>query len=356
MTLKQLLAQSSALIHSGLTIELISAPGRGKSDVVRQITEVMSQPGDECGLAVKMLGTSSPIDLLGFMVPGKDEEGKLVSTFTRPDWQTTESGKPMHAYKRGVLFLDEFGQAEGDVKKAAADLLLNNRVGPHRMPPGWVVWAASNRMSDRSGVTKNFDFIINRRLEIHIQDDLTSLIEWMSQNNVTPTTMAFTQQNPQVVFTDGVPEKQGPWATPRSVVMADRLLKSMSPDGGQTLPTSPVAVELVAGLIGQGAAAQMMAFVRLKDDLPTTAEILKDPMNAKVPAKPDAQMLVSFSLAAIVDKGNAQPVIDYMGRLPKEFGVTFAKSACKREPMLVNTTAFTSWIAKNASLMAAVLS
>ena len=41
-------------------------------------------------------------------------------------------------------------------------------------------------------------------------------------------TIAFTEQNAQLVFTGGVPEKQGPWCTPRSLVKTDNYLQVLS--------------------------------------------------------------------------------------------------------------------------------
>jgi hypothetical protein len=36
----------------------------------------------------------------------------------------------------GILFLDEFAQAEDEVKKPAAELILNGNVGTWRLPTG----------------------------------------------------------------------------------------------------------------------------------------------------------------------------------------------------------------------------
>ena len=58
---------------------------------------------------------------------------------------------------------------------------------------------------------------------------------------------------------------------------------------------------------------------------------------AKLPTKPDfPQMLVVFNLAHRVDtKGIEAGDPKYIERMPKEFAVTFAKAACKRNHALV---------------------
>jgi len=343
---------------AGNSIELISAPGRGKSMTIRAIVDSMSKrDGEEWGYADLFLATQTPPDLIGFQFKGEvtyDGNTFPITDPTAPTWFITESGLPVFAYKRGVLFLDEFGQGQTDVKAAAAELLLNKRIGKWRLPDGWIVIAASNRTSDRSGVTKSLDFVINRRKEIQISDDLDGWLDWASTSGVMPLTMAFAAQNPQIVFTDGVPEKQGPWCTPRSLVMADKELQAHAEDNNGKIPTDALAVEDIAGYVGHAAAAQYFAFVRLEAEMPKYEAILKDPDTAKVPEKPDAQMLVCYNLAHRVTPPDADKIITYVKRLPKDFAVTFVKTACNREPMLMTKPGFMKWVQENASLVAAL--
>lgn len=342
------------LLDSGVSIELVSAPGRGKSEFVRDMTRALSKrDGKPWGFATAFLATYTPVDLLGYMVPG-EHMGRRVSEFTMPPWMRTVEGKTVFEHERGILFLDEFGQAEADVKRAAAELLLNRQIGPWKLPDGWSVVAASNRSSDRSGVTKSFDFVINRRVEIHITDDLESFEEWAFANDINPVFITFANQNPQVVFSEGVPDKQGPWCTPRSLVMLARVFDHM---GGaeRIVPTDPAAIEVASGLIGSGAAAQLMAFIKLGQEMPAYDEIIANPTKVKVPGKPDAQMLVCYTLAARVTDKTAEPVITYIERLPKEFAITFAKAACSRDPSLIEGDAFGEWAMRNASLVQAIV-
>jgi hypothetical protein len=358
MNFKKLRAHMPALLASGISLELVSSSGRGKSEFVHDTIGIMSQQtGVQWGQSIMFLATQTPVDLIGYVFKGEREwDGKkvAVSEPTLPPWMITTEGKPVWEYKRGILFLDEYGQGEADVKRASAELLLNRRLGPWQLPDGWSVIAASNRASDRSGVTKSFDFVINRKMEISITDDIEAWTEWATEKgNVMPLTIVFANQNPQIVFADGVPDKQGPWCTPRSLVMADRLLQTLSGDGGD-IPMDPDVVELVGGLIGVGQAGQYFSFVRLEREMPKYEHIVKRPTEVKVPEKPDAQMLVCYNLAHRVVADDCPSVIKYVERMPKEFAVTFAKAACKRMPSLVTTPAFTKWAIENSSLMAAI--
>jgi hypothetical protein len=361
MNFLQLAKLIPGILDSGVSLEIKSQPGLGKSEFVDQTVQRMSQrDAQPWGFAKLFLATQTPVDLLGYMVP-EHRAGKLYSSFTEPLWMQTVDGRHVSEFKRGVLFLDEYGQAEGDVKRASAELLLNGGLGPHRLPKGWSVVAASNRASDRSGVTKSFDFVINRRAEIEIEPDLASWEDWAVRSGVHPIFTTFAVQNPEVVFSEGVPDKQGPWCTPRSLLMLERVFRSLSGEEGVPVFTdkegksNPEVMEVASGIIGAGAATQLVATIMLAQEMPKLSEIITSPGKAKLPTRPDAQMLVCYQLAHRATEENIDPLIQYIERLPEEFTVTFGKSACKRDPDLVNTKAFGGWCQRNASLMMAIV-
>lgn len=351
-------------IDAGISTHLKSPPGQGKSEFVEDLVAHLSKrDGKQWGFVTCFLGTMTPSDLLGYMVPTRTKASDgtefLASTFTVPPWMLTAPtkefphGRHINEFERGIVFLDEFGQADGDTKKAAAQLLLKGEIGPHRLHKGIAIIAASNGKNHRSGVTKDFDFVINRQDEINITPDLPSWQDWAAAHGVSPVTMAFATQNPQIVFSDEVPKEQGPWTTPRSLVMADRLMQVKAKRNGGKMPDDAATVEQVQGIMG-GGAAQYFAFVKLDREMPKYEEIVAAPSKVKVPSKPDAMMLVCYSLAHQIKPQDAAQVIEYMERMPKEFGVTFATTACRRNINLVSTKAFGEWARQNSNLMAAI--
>ena len=343
-----------AYAATGLAIEVISDVGRGKSQTIRRCCTQMSQlDGEEWGYADLFLATQTPPDLLGYQFKGEvTYDGKTYSITdpTMPSWFITESGLPVFAYKRGILHLEEFGQGQTDVKAAAAELMLNKRIGKWRLPDGWVVVASSNRTSDRSGVTKSLDFVINRRLELHIEDDAKGWINHALTIGVMPLTIAFAEQNPHILFAPPK-EKQGPRCTPRSLVMADTLLQAHKKLNDGVLPVDDLAIEDVAGLIGDAEAAQYFAFVRLELELPRFETICANPLTTPVPDRIDAMMLTCYNLAARVDDKTADAVFTYVQRLPEDFGIVFAKAAVTRNFKLLNTPAFKKYNAEQSNMI-----
>jgi energy-coupling factor transporter ATP-binding protein EcfA2 len=112
-----------ALLRSGTSIELISHPGRGKSTFIKDMVKIMSDmDGQEWGFATMFLATQTPPDLIGYQFKGEREWGGKKVTVTDPSvplWMITHTGKPTWEYERGILFLDEYGQGEADVKRAS---------------------------------------------------------------------------------------------------------------------------------------------------------------------------------------------------------------------------------------------
>ena len=338
---------------AGLSVHLESAPGRGKSTTIEAAPAIIGQKlGKNLGCIIINGANLTVMDVLGFGVPRHDN-GRTEMVFSDPFFCRTIEGKRWEEYDGGILFLDEQDKCETDVKKLLGEARLSGRFGPHKMPPGWMLWSAGNTSKHRSGSTKQLDHEINRTRWITVSDDVESWNEWAANHGVLPLTIAFANQNPNIVWADGVPDKQGPWCTPRSLVKADHYLQVMAEETG-SIPDDPVTIEEIAGDIGHGAAAQYFAFVRLEREMPKYSTIIADPMKAKMPDKPDALMLISYNLAHRIKKEDCEPVVKYMNRAPKEFAVTFAKAACNRDASLVATPAFQKWALENSSLMAAI--
>ncbi len=334
-------------------IYLTSAPGRGKTTTIARAPEIIGKKLSlNLGVCIVNGGLLTPMATLGFGLP-KHHDNYSEMVFSDPFFWRTEEGKRLDEYDGGIIFIDEADKMDTDVKKCIGEAALSGRLGPHRLPKGWVIWMAGNTQKHRSGSTKELDHLINRRREIAITDDIDAWTDWAVTHGVTPLTITFANQHPEIVFTDGVPEKQGPWCTPRSLVDVDRYMQILHAETGH-FPDDPTTLEEIAGDIGQAAAVTFFTFVRLEREMPKFEEIVKDPKKTKVPTKPDGQMLSVYNLAHRVSKATLQPVIEYIERMPKEFAVTFAKAACKREPNLVIEPAMRAWSTSNASLMAAL--
>lgn len=353
LRLSQIFDRRRRILDWHKPVHLISGAGIGKTSLVHQIGEAENMP-----VIVTNLAQATPVDIPGYAIPDKDEQGRMYSNNALPFWSLLQEGTNLTTafdLPRGILFLDEYGQADVDTKKASAPLIHERRAGRFHLPDGWVVWLASNRMSDRSGVTRSLDFIINRTCEIHVAPHKDDLINWLVDQGYPPLLRAYVSQRPGNVFQDA-PKEQSPWMTPRSTVAAFDYLMLCTSDGGQSFQTDSVDKAFLAGTVGLQNAGDLMTFLELYEELPTKEDILADPMKAKMPTKLDAQMVVVQMLAYDVTEDTADAVITYVRRkeFSQDMAVTFAKTAAMRNTKLLMTKAFTKWTAENHTLLAAV--
>jgi hypothetical protein len=351
MKLKAFYSNSVAYYRSGKSIMLKSGPGRGKTTTIIACADHIGKVlGKRIGLSVISAPLLTPADTVGYLVPKHMPDGRTESHYTEPFWWRTEDGERLEEYDGGILFIDEADKADLDVKKILGEMALSGRCGPHKLPPGWVVWMAGNRSTDRSGSTKELDHLINRRFEIEVTDDLEGWKDWAIKNDVHYSLIGFAESNPQIVFPEGPPERQGPFCTPRSLVATGELLVTLAGNSG-SLPMDDNAVEVAAGGIGQAAAAQLMATLKLDSELPPIETILASPEKARLPSAPDAQMLVCYKLAMLCDETTLDKFIAYVERLPADFALTFGKSIVARRPMLMAMPAGLAWQRRNTALL-----
>jgi hypothetical protein len=346
------------LIASGISVELIGPSGCGKTEFCKQMNDHMaSLTGRPRGFAMLNCSTALPVTVPGLPFLSKTDTGIYKSINTQPVWKTCVDGTSADDYEEGMLVLDERRSAEGDIKKQLADLQLNKAVGQHRLKPGWSVWSTGNRTQDRSGVTKDYDFIINRQCQVHIRQDINDIADNWAERGVHPIMIAWAESDPTTVIHEAVPEKQGPWCTARSAVMADRLLKQfVDPAEPDKIPMNPVIQGVIAGMIGTGAALQLATFLKMANSNIQWKDVLADPINCRLPERPDMMMLTGYMLASKVDTKTIDPCVKYMKRLPQEFATMFMRGALKRDPNVINSKALGDWLAQNATLMNVVMS
>jgi hypothetical protein len=335
-----------------------SAPGQGKTSMIQQMAE---EQGSDFGLFEINCALANQPDFMGWFYRCTEEhvdyDGNEVSIeagrYTYPYFLFDKrTGRPAFQYKRGVIVFEEYGQADLDLKRALGQTFLEKRVGQHVIPQNFNIIALSNRDTDRSAVTKDYDFLINRRAEVHFRNTIDDYLVMAHAKGMLNMTMAFASIAHHGVFTGEVPKEQGPWLTPRSLDAVDRLMKTVMQrkiDIGD-----PVVRTTVAGEIGAGSAHQYIAFAALRDKIPSVSEIIKDPDGTEVPKATDQQMFLVFNMADKADKGNIAKLVRYMARLPTDMAVAFYRNALHRDKSLMACKEFGDWAVKNKSLLAVV--
>src|SRR5438874_4024612 len=167
VTLKQAKGLIRALAAEQ-SLLLLSPPGVGKSDIVRQAAADANLP------CRSLLGTQiAPEDVSG--IPRIVGER---SVFCPPRVLLPEKPEPF------CLFLDELPACSPDVQKAFYSLLLERRLGEHPLPRGTWVVAAGNRVEDRSLVRALSSALVNRVIMLQVRVDVAEWLAWAQSQNL----------------------------------------------------------------------------------------------------------------------------------------------------------------------------
>jgi hypothetical protein len=395
MHLNEAKMEAFALIEAGNAVLLQSGSGLGKSSVAYQMFMELrdrdAPKGIKWGFGTIFAATQTPPDLIGYQYKGErefvigkrpkldatgapvvDGQGNVVLednvkkiTVTDPSiplWMISTEGKPAFMYDRFFLLIDEYGQGEGDVKRAVAEIFLNGGTAPWYLPPGSVRIACTNQGA-RYGVSKDFDFCIARRCLINIEGDIETTLRYMDKPydhqgrtwQTTPVVKAWAAANPQIVF-EAEPKEQGPWCNPRQLCAVDRYLQvKWEQQGNQDI--GPNMIASIAGLIGMPAATSLLAHLEFLTQLPSYADVVADPANTPVPTRADLQMLMAYQMAGYTQVKDLGPCIQYVQKLPKDMGVTYIAALLRRDYKgIINQPAMQAWINKNAALVSIIAS
>ena len=152
------------------------APGLGKSSILRDVAREFG-----IGFIDVRLAQREPVDIRGLSVPGPDGEKWLVA-----------SGLPRDPNSRGIILFDDITAADRSLQVAAYELILDRRLGElYKVPEGWYICAAGNRMKDRAVAATMSSALANRLLQVEMQEDVESWIAWARTHDIHPSVMGF---------------------------------------------------------------------------------------------------------------------------------------------------------------------
>ncbi len=290
--------------------------GIGKSESVEAIAQ--KHCADLLDIRLSMF---DPVDLRGLPTI---QNGETV--WLKPAIWPKDDSRPT------FLFFDEFDRASPAVQSAALQIVLNRRIGEHKLPGNVRIIAAGNGNTDRVGTQRTSAAGNNRFAHIQAEADLDSWRKWAATSGLHPMVIAFISFRPELLHKRGDKNAKS-FPTPRAWSSVAEFADA----------ADDIRMDLVTGLIGEGPAAEFEGFVRVFKNLPSLDAVTADPTGVKVPSDPAARYAITAGLAVKATMQNFQNIITYLDRLPQEFSVLGVTDACRRDPSLSHTPAFTQW-------------
>lgn len=312
----------STLINNGKDISLFPSvmlwgqPGIGKSQGVRQIAKAIEdKTGKEVRVTDVRLLLFNPIDLRGIPVANED---RTLAVWLKPKiFQMDPSNKVVN-----ILFLDEISAAPASVQAAAYQITLDRTVGEHKLPDNTIVIAAGNRVTDKSVAIKMPKALANRLLHFDVKSDFDAWKSWAIKAGVNKKVVGYLSFSNHSLNRFDASRDDLAFATPRSWEMVSNILSNVSDN-------VDVVFDLIAGLIGRGAAVEFRSWSKVYSKLPNIKDIF-DGKNATIVNEPSVLYALCSSMTAYArdhqdDLYRIGNSIRFACRLPKDFSSMLLK-------------------------------
>ena len=283
-------------------------PGIGKSAIVRGLAEQRKM-----GLVDVRLAQREPVDMRGLPVPDGDSVRWLVAS----EW-------PRDPDSQGIIFFDELTAADSTLQAAAYELILDRRLGDlYRVPNGWYIVAAGNRLEDQAVATTMSSALSNRFCHLDMAPDTSSWLGWGRKVGLHPTVLGFLAWRPDLLFKMDRDSQRG-WASPRSWERVSYILKLFG-TAGSAQPEVLLALQ-VAGLIGDAAATEFLAFRHIALEGPSAEDILLRGQAPVVPRQGDRRFALASALihVALTHRRRQKSILLRLLTVTEAFGADFA--------------------------------
>jgi hypothetical protein len=272
----------------------------GKTQIVKQVTDdlgnklyvshpVIEDPTDYKGLPWFNEGVANFVPI-----------GQLRSILDEPEpftWFIDDVGQAPMANQGALMqFTDPYSERTLDGK---------------RLPDHCSIIMATNLREHGAGVSGFLEPFKNRFVTIiNIEPDVQSFTKWAVQNGIHPSVIGYVNYRPanlsSLQVTNGIETSP----SPRGYAHLSNIL-------GWNVPPH-VEQELFKGAVGEGVAAEFVAFRQIYDKLPNISEIERDPTGVECPAEFNEAYACITAMATRTNKKNIEPFLQYVERFQNE--------------------------------------
>jgi len=317
-------------IPAKMPILVTGQPGCGKTDVISATCEQLG-----ADLILEHPVVSDPTDAKG--IPWVVDGEAVFLPIGNLE-------KLMNAKKLTVCFIDDLGQAPHLVQAAYMQLILARRINGHEVSPHVCFVAATNRRTDRAGVSGVIEPMKSRFSTIVPLDiSLDDWVQWALQNDIPVEFIAFARFRPDVLSDFKPTNDLTNSGSPRTFANAVKMYQLGLPQ--------EIEYETLAGSIGEGFAAELVGFLKIFRSLPNPDSILMNPEKADVPTDPATLYATCGALARKASEQTIGRLVTYANRLSAEFSVLLIRDCVGLAPGVVNSRSFIEWSSRNSEVL-----
>ena len=308
------LADKPELAHTLPPLMVWGAPGLGKSTIIRDIAKEFG-----IGFIDVRLAQREPVDIRGLPVP--DRERKCVDWMVSSEW-------PREG--RGILLFDELTAADRSLQVAAYELILDRRLGElYKVPDGWYICAAGNRVDDSAVATTMSSALANRFMHVELAEDAAAWVTWATLHGIHPSVTSFLRFRPECLLRQKEENLERGWPSPRAWERVSAMLGILpkikeNGDGNESLLRS-----VVYGLVGNRAGLEFVEFHKINAEFDDVHAMMMNPnIKVKIPTKVDRKYAFCTAISYFVWRGKndqeAQALLNGFFRIGLQLSSDFA--------------------------------
>lgn len=333
MNIKQLKKIIPARLDRNINILITGAPGIGKSDIISQIAA-----DNNYNLIISHPVTADPTDYKGL---------PTVSNNTAVFLPYADLSALITADKPTIFFIDDLGQAMPSVQAAIMQLVLARQINGHKIADCVRFIAATNRVADRAGVSGILEPLKGRFEIIELTPNLDDFKSYCFANNINSILPAFLDYRPDLLHSFKPSASLTNSPSPRNWVRTASIID----DTEKNLIPADCITELCAGNVGDAAALELTAFIRIFQNLPDLEKILTAPETVAVPADIAVKYALSGALLKKTNKTNFKNILYFLELCGIEFCIIFIKNLVAFDKSYAATKEFIQFAAANAEVL-----
>ena len=263
------------------------APGVGKSQIVKQVAEELG-----IGFIDVRLAEMDAVDIRG--LPSVDND-KHSMTWNPPDFW------PRLPDSKGILFLDEIVSCDRSIQVAAYELILDRKLGDmYRVPDGWYICAAGNRVEDRAVAMSMSSALANRFMHVELAENCDDWVKWAINEGINPSVVGYIRYRPEMLHHMEGENLEYGWPSPRSWEKVSHMVDIME----KTNAKKTTIKKIVFGLVGPGAGSEFMEFYKNRAIYENLLEMMLDETKEVViPQAADQQYAMASAMVYHLWKG-----------------------------------------------------
>ena len=209
----------------------------------------------------------------------------------RTRWAPPDFLPPTSSTALYLVNLEELPSGVPMVQAALFQLVRDRKCGEYELPEGASLMACGNRESDR-GVTHRMPTpLASRFVHLEIKVDVPDWCAWAAGHGIAPEVLFYIQMRPEMLHQFDPQSREAAFACPRTWEFVSNVVNQR----GSLDPAAERA--LFRGSVGEAAAVEFSAFLKVWRELPHPKAVIDDPENALVPENASALIALCGSLS-----------------------------------------------------------